>query len=99
MGCKSRGIIFNSYSPFGSGGQVRRLLTDPLIVSIAEAHNRSASQIVLAWHWQRGIPVNPETENPAHMRDNLAFLGLKLAEKEMTLLDNFTFVAPQNVLV
>ena len=88
--CKSKNITFNSYSPLGApdwaptehnwNGTILEL---PVIQNIAKAHQRTAGQIVLRWHWQHGIVVNPRTMSKDHMKENLNFFDFELSDDEM----------------
>ncbi|MFP5368100.1 MAG: aldo/keto reductase, partial [Actinomycetes bacterium] len=46
-----KGILHESWSPLGSG---KGLLDDPVLAGIAEKHNATAAQVVLAWHLALG---------------------------------------------
>ena len=88
--CKSKHITFNSYSPLGAPdwAPTKRnwngtILELPVIQSIAKAHQRTAGQILLRWHWQQGIVVNPRTMSQDHMKENLNFFDFELSDDEM----------------
>ena len=46
-------IVMQAWSPLAAGQG--KLFTNPLLCEIAEAHNKSAAQIILRWIVQRGI--------------------------------------------
>ena len=88
--CKSKNIIFNSYSPMGCPDWAPTvhhwngtILVLPVIQSIAKAHQRSAGQVIQRWQWQQGIVVNPRTMNQDHMKENLNFFDFELTDDEM----------------
>ena len=88
--CKSKNIIFNSYSPLGAPdwaptehGWNGTILALPVIQNIAKAHQRTAAQVLQQWQWQQGIVVNPRTWNQDHMKENLNFFDFKLSDDEM----------------
>lgn len=54
-----------------------------MIRSIAEAHDRSTAQVLLAWHLQRGVSTIPKSVTPARLRENLAASDLVLTEADM----------------
>ncbi len=47
---------------------------------------KTPAQVVLRWHWQQGIVVNPRTLNPTHMMENLAIFDFELSVEEMMTL-------------
>ena len=59
------------------------LLEDLVIRSIAQAHDRTSAQVLLAWHLQRGVSTIPKSVTPARVRENLAAAELVLTEAEM----------------
>ena len=59
------------------------LLEDPVIGSIAQAHDRTPAQVLLAWHLQRGISTIPKSVTPARLRENLAAADLMLTDAFM----------------
>jgi alcohol dehydrogenase (NADP+) len=89
--CASEGIHVTAYAPLGSSDRpafvkaadAPVLLENPVIRSIAEAHDRTPAQVLLAWHVQRGISAIPKSVTPARLRENLAAAELKLTEAEL----------------
>ena len=71
----SNGIVHQSWSPLGQGGE---LLSDPVLVAIAEKHNASVAQVVIAWHLAVGNVVIPKSVTPTRIVENYAGLGVKL---------------------
>ena len=93
--CKSHGILFNGYSPFGVPDRRTynpplspSMLTDPVLLGIAAAHSRAPSEITLAWQWALGIVVNPRSQNAAHMLLNQAFFDIVLSPVEIAALSS-----------
>jgi alcohol dehydrogenase (NADP+) len=89
--CKSEDIHVTAYSPLGSGDRpaflkaddAPVLLEDPVIRSIADVHDRTPAQVLLAWHLQRGVSTIPKSVKPARLRENLAAAQLVLSGAEM----------------
>ena len=70
-------------------------ITEPRLVAIAEAHNVTASQVVLHWQWARhAVLVNPTATNREYQQLNLQFGDdvVRLSEGELDALDAW----PQN---
>ncbi len=80
---QEKGIAVQCWYPLGGRGYTRELLTDPVILDIAEAHGVSAAQVILRWDLQRGIIVIPGSSNPEHIRENLDLFGFELTQEEM----------------
>lgn len=73
-------IVSEAWSPLGQGGE---LLRHPLLVELADKHGKSAAQIVLRWHIQRGHMVIPKSQTPARIRENTAIFDFALDEADM----------------
>ncbi|MFJ9592262.1 aldo/keto reductase [Streptomyces virginiae] len=80
----ARGIVTEAWSPLGQG---KELLTLPAVTEIAEAHGRSAAQVVLRWHLQHGNVVIPKSVTPARIRENLDVFGFELDAAQTAALD------------
>src|ERR1700712_2631614 len=63
-----RGIVTEAWSPLAKG----QVLDDPVIVAIAEAHERTPAQVVIRWHLQLGNVVIPKSVTPERIEENLA---------------------------
>ncbi|MGI4731291.1 MAG: aldo/keto reductase [Janthinobacterium lividum] len=81
---EAHGIVTQSWSPIGQG---KGLLTREPIVRIADAHGRSAAQVVLAWHLAKGFSVIPKASDREHLSDNVAALDCKLTEADIAAID------------
>jgi 2,5-diketo-D-gluconate reductase A len=73
------GIVTEAWSPLAKG----RVLDDPAIVAIAEAHDRTPAQVVIRWHLQLGNVVIPKSVTPERIEENLAVFDFHLSEAEM----------------
>lgn len=69
------GILHESWSPLGQGGD---LLTDPVLVKIAEKHNASVAQVVIAWHLAVGNVVIPKSVTDSRIVENFESLNVTL---------------------
>jgi alcohol dehydrogenase (NADP+) len=89
--CASQGIHMTAYAPLGSGDRpafvkaadAPVLLENPVIRAIATAHDRTAAQVLIAWHVQRGISAVPKSVTPSRLRENLAAAELELTPIEL----------------
>ena len=87
--CLSRNISVSAHTPLGGGAANAHQwnavspLQDPVVVGIAEAHGKSAGQVLLRYSLQRGIAVLPKSVKPRRMAENIDVFGFKLTEEEM----------------
>lgn len=94
--CQKHNITFNSYSSLGcpdrastlgiSWNPLPEVLNDPAIAAIAQKYGKTPAQVILRWHWQQGIVVNPRTSNPDQMLENLSIFDFELERQEMMVL-------------
>jgi 2,5-diketo-D-gluconate reductase A len=75
---QARGIVTEAYSPLARGA-----LDQPVIRDLARKHDRTAAQIVLRWHMQRGIVAIPKSSTPARIAANLDVFGFSLDDEDM----------------
>jgi diketogulonate reductase-like aldo/keto reductase len=96
--CERHGIVFLGYSPFGVPDYyvyptpalpAANQLQHPAVLDIAARHNATPAQVLIAWQWQLGVPVNPRSMNQQHMVDNLnAYGGLWLNQSDIDTLSS-----------
>ena len=77
------GIVMQAWYPFGGRGHTGEILNDPTILEIAEAHGRTAAQVILRWHLQRGVVAIPGSSDPDHIRENISVFDFSLTDDEM----------------
>lgn len=77
--CRKHGVAFVSYRPLGKGA----LTNDPLLKRIAAAHGKSAAQVALRWHIQRGLVAIPKAARRQHLHENFAIFDFTLSKEEM----------------
>ncbi len=78
-----KGIYIESYYPFGGRGHTSEHLKNPEVLKIAEAHKKTAAQIIVRWHLQSDYIAIPGSSNPAHIAENFAIWDFELTENEM----------------
>jgi len=74
------GIRTEAWGPLGQGKYP--LLELPEITAIAEAHGKSAAQVVLRWHLQQGHIVFPKSNHRERMAENFALFDFELSAAE-----------------
>lgn len=91
---EEHGILTQAWSPIGGitfypgwGEGRRSVLGDPTIAAIAEAHDRTPAQVLLAWHRQEGRSAIPKSVNPSRIAENFAVFDIELSPEELARLD------------
>lgn len=75
------GTILQAWAPLGQGRQ--EIITHPTLLTIAENHDASVQQIMLAWLAQRGVAMVAKSTKPERLEANLAALEIVLSDEEM----------------
>jgi 2,5-diketo-D-gluconate reductase A len=73
------GIATEAWAPLGRA----KILDNPVLVELAEAHKKSAAQIVIRWHLQIGNLVIPKSSNPDRLAENLDVFNFSLSDNDM----------------
>ena len=81
------GIVTESWSPLGRG---HGLLDDPVVIGIAEAHDKTPAQVVLRWHIQLGCVVIPKSTRKERIAENIDVFDVELTDAEMAALSALT---------
>jgi 2,5-diketo-D-gluconate reductase A len=71
---EAHGIATEAWSPIAQG----EVLDDPVITGIADRLGRTAAQVVLRWHIQRGNIVFPKSVTPERIRENFEIFDFEL---------------------
>ncbi|MFT3899273.1 MAG: aldo/keto reductase [Gordonia sp. (in: high G+C Gram-positive bacteria)] len=80
---KNHRIATEAWSPLAQG----QVFDDPTLAGIAERVGAPVSQVVLAWHLQRGDIVFPKASSPARIAENFAAQDLKLDAEAVAAID------------
>ena len=81
--CAAEDIQIECWFPLGGRDSKGEILRDPVINKIAQAHGKSAAQVIIRWHIQEGFSVIPGSSNPAHIKENIDVLDFALSNVEM----------------
>ena len=82
--CQDKGIQLQAYSPIARA----KFLDNDEIQQIAQKHDKSPAQVMIAWCIQHGVPVVPKTVHENRILEN-AEVFFELDEADMNTLDNF----------
>jgi len=74
-------VRLESWGPLGQGN--KDLLTNPVIVKIAQNHNKDSGQVILRFEIQEGVIVFPKSTKPERMKSNMDIFDFVLTDDEM----------------
>jgi 2,5-diketo-D-gluconate reductase A len=79
-----RGIATEAWGPLGQGDRhAAKVLDDPDLAEIAQAHGKSVGQVVIRWHLQIGTIVIPKSTHPDRIRENFNVFDFELTDADM----------------
>jgi len=86
------GILTQAWSPIGGitsyrGEKATSSFENPVILSIAAAHERTAAQVMLRWHLQQGRQVIPKSVRRERIAENFAVFDFSLTAEELAAID------------
>lgn len=82
---KKYGVQPEAWAPFGEGRG--GLFTDPVLTGIGKRYGKSAAQVMLRWHLQRGVVVIPKSTHIERMQENLNVFDFSLTGEEMAAIE------------
>ena len=80
---KTKGIVIESWYPFGGRGHTAENFENETIVKIAQETGKSSAQVILRWQIQEGYIVIPGSSNPDHIEENFDIFDFSLSEGQM----------------
>lgn len=84
-------ILTQAWSPIGGitfyRGNNKSTLEDPTILGIAEAHGKTAAQVMLRWGLQNGRSVIPKSVKPARIAENFEVFDFELTTGQLAAID------------
>ena len=75
------GVQIEAWAPFGEGRG--GLFQNPVLSEIGKQYGKSAAQVMLRWHLQRGVVVIPKSTHIERMQENLNVFDFALSEEDM----------------
>lgn len=74
------GVALEAWAPFGEGrGGMFKL---PLLRTIGEKYGKTAAQVILRWHLQRGTIVIPKSTHLERMKENFDVFDFRLSSED-----------------
>jgi 2,5-diketo-D-gluconate reductase A len=77
------GIVTEAWSPLAKA----RVLQDPTITEIAEAHGKTPAQVVIRWHLELGNVVIPKSVTPERIIENFDVIDFSLTANQMAAIE------------
>lgn len=74
-----------AWAPFAEGKN--GLFTDERLVGIGRKYGKTAAQVVLHWHLQRGVVSIPKSVRKERIIENFAVFDFSLSQEDMELID------------
>jgi 2,5-diketo-D-gluconate reductase A len=81
--CKGNGIVFEAWSPLARG----KVIGDAEVMRVAEETGKTAAQVVLRWHLQRGDVVFPKSVTRNRIAENFAVFDFELTDADVAAID------------
>jgi 2,5-diketo-D-gluconate reductase A len=77
--CTEHEVVVEAWSPIARG----KVLDDPVVRSIADRLGKSAAQVVLRWHIERGDVVFPKSTRPERIAENIDIFDFGLTQADI----------------
>ncbi|XP_078608534.1 aldo-keto reductase family 1 member B1-like isoform X3 [Branchiostoma floridae x Branchiostoma japonicum] len=93
--CKRNDILVTAYSGLGAPARPRRaqsgeeepvLMEDPTVVEIGKKYGKSAAQVLIRYHLDRGVSVIPKSVTPSRIQANFDVMDFSLSKEDLTSL-------------
>ena len=75
--CKKNGIQMEAWSPLGRG----MMLTNPVLVEIAEKYKKSVAQLCIRWCLQHQVVPLPKSVTPARIVENVQVFDFEITDE------------------
>jgi len=76
-----RGIHFQAFASLGRNNPA--LVTEPLLVQLAEKYRVPVTHILLAWPLALGMSILPKSANPERVKDNFEATKVKMEQEDV----------------
>jgi diketogulonate reductase-like aldo/keto reductase len=81
--CAGRGIKVEAWGPLMQG----KVFQLEEFKTLARKYNTGIAQIVLRWHYQRGVITIPKSASPERIRSNILIDSFSLSEEDMSMIN------------
>lgn len=83
--CKEKNIIVEAYSPLGRMNE--KIKNNDVLKKIANNKNKTISQIILRWNYQKERCFSCKSENMKRIKENIDIFDFKLSKSEIIEID------------
>ncbi|MDR7184481.1 diketogulonate reductase-like aldo/keto reductase [Microbacterium trichothecenolyticum] len=88
---QEHGILTQAWSPIGGitsyRDSARRSFDEPVLLAIGAKYGKSAAQVMLRWHIQKGIQVIPKSTRPERIAENFDVFDFDLTGDDVAQID------------
>jgi len=81
--CGENSILVEAWSPLGTG----RMLSNPLLATIAGRYGKSVAQLCIRWCLQNGILPLPKSVTPSRIEENANVFDFIISNEDMTTIN------------
>ncbi len=78
---KKYNIQPEAWAPFAEGRG--DMFTNPVLTAIGEQYEKTAAQVILRWHIQRGVVVIPKSTHIERMKENFNVFDFSLSDEDI----------------
>ena len=82
-------IVTQAWSPLGRASD---LLSDELLVDLADKYNKNVGQLILRWETQLGVIPLPKASSYTRQKGNLSIFDFEIDDGDMVAINNLTRV-------
>ncbi|KAK1067231.1 hypothetical protein LTR12_013455 [Friedmanniomyces endolithicus] len=85
--CQQHGVVVKAYSPLVRSTRME----EPVLVSLAKKHGKTAAQILLRWGLQKGFVILPKSVTHSRIEENTKLYDFELDASDMKELEMGTY--------
>ncbi|UZJ78018.1 aldo/keto reductase [Fictibacillus sp. KU28468] len=82
--CKDHQIQLEAWRPLLKG----EIFDEPILMALAEKHNKTVAQVILRWDLQNGVITIPKSVNENRIKENADIFDFELSMEDMEQIDS-----------
>lgn len=83
---KEYNVLPQAWGPLAEGQ--KDIFNNPVLCSIAQKYGKTAAQVILRWHTQRGVIIIPKSSKKSRMEENINIWDFELSPQDMDAIAN-----------
>lgn len=87
--CRKNNILVEAWGPLGRG----KMLTNPMLNSLAEKYNKTAAQLCIRWCLQNGVLPLPKSVTPSRIAENADVFDFEISDEDMIEINEMEYFA------